>query len=333
MKVITIGRGRQNDVVVSDLSVSGQHVQIVQHDNGHFSIVDMNSTNGTYLNGRPIHGEAQLNPGDKVQIGNTLLQWEQYFGSISTQDNSSDTAGIVWGVVGGILLLLIIVVLMLVKCSNHNSYGSHIQAHTNVPGYSQSESSSHSESSYSVGTSSQSGRSSNPQLRTDVNSNDFEENGSSGVGSSSGSTTSQTWNSGSNSTDTDEDCNQYIDLPGTQWYAEDQKYNTPLQCMQHYREEWKFLSNGELELTHYWGTGSKEVHRAYRYFYDNDKNMWRAWNRDLQARYTYTGPRDDETFKKKAFQHGDYCNIRYCQGILYVTDFTKVEKHVLHRMN
>ena len=68
MKVITIGRNPDNDVCINDPYVGRHHCQIVQYDNGTYAIVDMGSTNGTYVNGKRIFGEAQLQPYDTVSL-------------------------------------------------------------------------------------------------------------------------------------------------------------------------------------------------------------------------------------------------------------------------
>jgi hypothetical protein len=79
MKIITIGRSLDNDVVISDQTVSGHHCQIAQEDNGNYSIRDIGSRNGTYVNGKRIHGKEILSLSDSVQIGNTTLHWQDYF--------------------------------------------------------------------------------------------------------------------------------------------------------------------------------------------------------------------------------------------------------------
>jgi uncharacterized membrane protein YhaH (DUF805 family) len=78
MKVIKIGRGPDNDVVINDDAVSYYHVQIV-YDGTLFKIMDLDSTNGTYVNGYRIANEVQLFLSDTVRIGNTDLPWHQYF--------------------------------------------------------------------------------------------------------------------------------------------------------------------------------------------------------------------------------------------------------------
>lgn len=83
MKVVTIGRSSQNEVTINDSKVSRHHCQIIQHDNGSFSLSDFGSTNGTYVNGKRVRGEVWLNPNDVVRIGDTTLQWRSYFKNAS----------------------------------------------------------------------------------------------------------------------------------------------------------------------------------------------------------------------------------------------------------
>lgn len=79
MKVITVGRSEENDVVISDPYATRHHLQIIQHDDGQFTLSDFGSTNGTYVNGQKISGEIPLNDMDIVRIGNTTVPWRMYF--------------------------------------------------------------------------------------------------------------------------------------------------------------------------------------------------------------------------------------------------------------
>lgn len=78
MKVITIGRSSENNIVINDAKVSRTHLQLVQNDNGVCSVVDLNSANGTFVNGQKITGEVRLQPHDVIRIGNTTLPWQEY---------------------------------------------------------------------------------------------------------------------------------------------------------------------------------------------------------------------------------------------------------------
>jgi len=78
MKVITVGRSPDNNIVINDVKVSRTHLQIVQNDSGICSVVDLNSVNGTYVNGQKIAGEVRLQPNDAIRIGDTTLLWQEY---------------------------------------------------------------------------------------------------------------------------------------------------------------------------------------------------------------------------------------------------------------
>lgn len=138
MKVVTIGRSAgNNDIIVNDVNVSRNHLQIIQDDNGNYSLVDLGSTNGTYVNGRRISGEVYLQPGDQVMIGSTVLPWQSYFaGAPAPQPVMAERTAprvdapkrnLTWLyiVIGGVLLLLIAgIVLWLVFGDKPESSGS-----------------------------------------------------------------------------------------------------------------------------------------------------------------------------------------------------------------
>ncbi len=63
---ITVGRKPSNDIILDDPTVSGEHACFLHMQ--HTYIEDLNSTNGTKLNGKSIN-KRQLNHGDIVQIG------------------------------------------------------------------------------------------------------------------------------------------------------------------------------------------------------------------------------------------------------------------------
>ena len=92
MRVITIGRSQENDVVIDDYKVSRIHLQIVQNDYGNYSVVDLNSANGTFVNGERITGEYYLQTSDIVKIGNTVLPWLSY---VDTPDYTPNERGII----------------------------------------------------------------------------------------------------------------------------------------------------------------------------------------------------------------------------------------------
>ncbi len=70
---ITIGRAAGCQVTIDDTYASQLHARVFQRD-GTVYVEDLGSTNGTYLNRRKVAGPMQLQRGDKLQIGNTVLE-------------------------------------------------------------------------------------------------------------------------------------------------------------------------------------------------------------------------------------------------------------------
>lgn len=65
--------GRSSDhIQLSDNSASRQHAE-VRPANGNWLLTDLNSSNGTYLNGQRILHPTQLKHGDQIKVGSTLL--------------------------------------------------------------------------------------------------------------------------------------------------------------------------------------------------------------------------------------------------------------------
>lgn len=69
----SVGRRPYNDVVIDNLAVSGEHAAIVRRDGGYL-IEDLNSTNGSYLNGKAIKLE-RLGNADVVEIGKYKIKF------------------------------------------------------------------------------------------------------------------------------------------------------------------------------------------------------------------------------------------------------------------
>ncbi|MDR2901072.1 MAG: FHA domain-containing protein [Treponema sp.] len=71
---ITIGRARDNNVVI-DSNLASRYHAFIQKIKDDFYIKDMNSTNGTMVNGKKIPSDkyVKLNPSDTISIGKTNL--------------------------------------------------------------------------------------------------------------------------------------------------------------------------------------------------------------------------------------------------------------------
>ncbi|MEM8885084.1 MAG: FHA domain-containing protein [Planctomycetota bacterium] len=73
-KSYTLGRGKDCDIVIPDASCSRQHASIsVASDADQVCIDDMDSRNGTYLNGRPIGGPTVVPNGGRLRIGASIF--------------------------------------------------------------------------------------------------------------------------------------------------------------------------------------------------------------------------------------------------------------------
>ena len=70
-----LGRRPYNDIVLDHLAVSGEHAVLVLNGEG-VSIEDLDSTNGTFVNGKAVKKQA-IKPGDLVEIGRYQLNLEE----------------------------------------------------------------------------------------------------------------------------------------------------------------------------------------------------------------------------------------------------------------
>ena len=69
---VTMGRASDCNVVLADPTVSKRHAEL-RRQGTDVVLVDLGSTNGTWLNGRRIFAAQRLKKGDKVKIGRTLV--------------------------------------------------------------------------------------------------------------------------------------------------------------------------------------------------------------------------------------------------------------------
>lgn len=68
---ITIGRGSKNDIIIDDNDVSRNHCQLVRLADD-FEIHDLESTNGTFINGQRVNGNRLLKSGNLIELGDTI---------------------------------------------------------------------------------------------------------------------------------------------------------------------------------------------------------------------------------------------------------------------
>ena len=72
---LAIGRSPDADVRIEDRFASGIHMRVFSRSGSYYA-EDLSSTNGTYLNGGELTGEAPLNDLDEIRIGDTEFRFE-----------------------------------------------------------------------------------------------------------------------------------------------------------------------------------------------------------------------------------------------------------------
>src|SRR5947208_3653883 len=70
-RVTKLGRASDNDIVLVDAnrSVSRWHAAITANEDGFLYIEDLNSKNGTEVNGQKVEGAVQIRPEDAITLG------------------------------------------------------------------------------------------------------------------------------------------------------------------------------------------------------------------------------------------------------------------------
>jgi pSer/pThr/pTyr-binding forkhead associated (FHA) protein len=70
---VDIGRDQSAQLAVDDTQVSRRHARIAPQ-NGNAVVEDLGSTNGTYVNDQPIQAPRELNAGDRIRMGLTVIE-------------------------------------------------------------------------------------------------------------------------------------------------------------------------------------------------------------------------------------------------------------------
>ena len=71
---MTIGRGTRCDIVLQDMMISKKHLRVWYQDK-EWHLEDLDSKNGTYINGELLDGIILLDEGDTIKLGNVELEF------------------------------------------------------------------------------------------------------------------------------------------------------------------------------------------------------------------------------------------------------------------
>ncbi|MCP5464710.1 MAG: sigma 54-interacting transcriptional regulator [Deltaproteobacteria bacterium] len=91
-KTIKIGKKNDNDIVIDDRTVSRYHVEISVTEDNNYVLKDLNSTNGTSINGIKVK-EAFLTQGDLIEIGETKLEFQTYDEKVQIEPSDENQFG------------------------------------------------------------------------------------------------------------------------------------------------------------------------------------------------------------------------------------------------
>ena len=73
-RTTVVGRDEAVPIQIIDSHVSRKHMQIrLNADKGTYSVIDMSSKHGVFVNGIPIKDEVVLNDNDQITVGKTVL--------------------------------------------------------------------------------------------------------------------------------------------------------------------------------------------------------------------------------------------------------------------
>ena len=76
---LRIGSYPDNDMIIESEGVDGHHLELFCDSDGNVFITDLNTKNGTFINGEELSGYALLKLGDKVVLGrHYVFRWESF---------------------------------------------------------------------------------------------------------------------------------------------------------------------------------------------------------------------------------------------------------------
>ena len=102
-EIILIGRDRDCNFICNDTSVSRHHAQIIDYGIS-CSVVDLDSTNGTFVNGRKVSSETTLHAGDLLRVGNVDIPWQQLVQPLQEPESEKKLLWILMPIIAALLI-------------------------------------------------------------------------------------------------------------------------------------------------------------------------------------------------------------------------------------
>ncbi len=90
---IGIGRSFTNDVILPDSSISRRHSMLQVDGDCNYTILDMGSANGTFVNRKMIQGPTLLHSGDTISLGSIKLIFQQDKQPLLNEEDTVEDAG------------------------------------------------------------------------------------------------------------------------------------------------------------------------------------------------------------------------------------------------
>src|SRR6266478_3150461 len=148
-KRFSIGRTPENDLVIEDTSLSRRHA-LIENFEGRFNLSDCGSSNGTFVNGRPVTALTELSDWDVLTfggVGDILVRIEpgthasgvQQAGGVPiianpiTAANQSWLSGPVIAVGSAVIIILITVIALLIGQNSNSRGGSNPVSNRKTP--------------------------------------------------------------------------------------------------------------------------------------------------------------------------------------------------------
>lgn len=78
-QLVKVGSAADNNIVLKEEGISRYHAELFLDEDGNIFITDLDSTNGTFVNGNKIDSSMPLQKSDRVQLADEEVEWKMFF--------------------------------------------------------------------------------------------------------------------------------------------------------------------------------------------------------------------------------------------------------------